>query len=354
MVKIFPKFFRSDRHYYRSLLSITSDQIMRGRNFVFTINYGLMEDGITPFPVTDLLPEEFPSWLTYCTWQLECGEEEGTMHHQGYLEVQGQKSFAQLHEIPGFERARFAVRGGTQAQAVEYAQKEDTRIEGPWVFGALKEQGRRSDLEEIRREILDGASLRVVQENHFASFVRYGRAFKEYKRQCTRPRTFKTIVILIVGPSGVGKSRYATELSRYLGTVYKLPKPKGSGTYWDDYDGHDVTFIDEFDGNLMRPTDFNELADRYEYVVPVHGGAGHQFVSRYLIICSNYLPKFWWRKRSDVQLKQTLRRIDVFVPLLLPVPVRTAFDVLMASREPRESRDSRTFPSSRSKNYIEI
>lgn len=337
---------RSERHYYRSLLGATSGHFMRARNFVFTINYGVMEDGVTPFPVTDLLPEEFPDWITYATWQLEIGEN-GTPHHQGYLECSGKYSFQQLHAIPGFERARFAVRAGTQEEARRYARKEDTRIDGPWEHGQLKEQGRRSDLLEIKHEIDEGARLSAIQQNHFASFVRYGKAFKEYKRQCTPARAFKTVVILIIGPSGVGKSRFATELCRYLGTTYKLPKPKGSGTYWDDYDGHVCTFIDEFDGNLMRPTDFNELADRYEYVVPVHGGAGHQFVSRFLVISSNYHPKFWWRKRSSEQLVQTLRRIDVLVPLLRPVVPRNAFQVLM-------SRDSGLVPTSRSKNLIEV
>lgn len=72
----------------------------QNRNYVFTISYG---DG----NVTELLPEEFPEWLSFATWQLECGAE-GTMHYQGYLECSGKKSMAQLHAVPGFERAWFA------------------------------------------------------------------------------------------------------------------------------------------------------------------------------------------------------------------------------------------------------
>lgn len=149
-----------------------------------------------------------------------------------------------------------------------------------------------------------------LQDEHFASFIRYGKAFKEYKRQITRPRTTKTTVILIIGPSGTGKSRFGHLLASYLGSVYKVPQPKGSGLYWDDYDGQDVTLIDEFDGSYMRPTFFNTLCDRYECVVPAHGGAGHQFVSKYLIIISNYHPRYWWKKRSLDQQIQTYRRIE--------------------------------------------
>lgn len=171
------------------------------------------------------------------------------------------------------------------------------------------------------KEAIDkGTALKRLHDEYFGTMIRYGRALKEYKRTITEPRAFKSVVILLVGPSGVGKSRFATQLCAYLGSTYKVPRPKGSGLYWDDYDGQAVTFLDEFDGNYMRPTDFNDLCDRYEYVVPVHGGAGHQFVSRYIVIASNYLPKYWWKKRSAVQLVQTTRRIDVLIPLLPQKP----------------------------------
>jgi len=178
-------------------------------------------------------------------------------------------------------------------------------------------------LEEIKGALDGGVSLKRLADEHFSSYIRYGRAFKEYKRQVTKPREVKSVTILLVGPSGIGKSRFATLLCQYLAgnssQVYKVPRPKGSGLYWDDYDGQRVAFMDEFDGNFMQPTAFNELADRYEYVVPVHGGAGHQFVSKYLVICSNYLPKYWWRKRNAEQLRQTTRRLDLVIPMLRPV-----------------------------------
>lgn len=95
-----------------------------------------------------------------------------------------------------------------------------------------------------------------------------------------------------------------------------MPQPKGSGLYWDDYDSQTCVFIDEMDGNYMTPTFFNTLCDRYECVVPVHGGAGHQMVAKYIVICSNYHPKFWWKKRKPDQIFQTVRRVDVLIPFV--------------------------------------
>jgi len=65
----------------------------KARNVVFTINFS---DG----NVTQLLPEEFPSWVFFCVWQLEVGAE-GTMHYQGYMELVGQQTWSRLHTIPG-------------------------------------------------------------------------------------------------------------------------------------------------------------------------------------------------------------------------------------------------------------
>jgi len=270
-----------------------------------------------------LVPEVFPQWISYVCFQSEIGEN-GTLHLQGYLECIGVRSLKQLLAVPGFDTqdegysVHLEVRRGTQKQAVEYCKKQDdTTIAGTFEeHGEMKEQGKRSDLNDVKEKVDKMISLKRIHDENFGTMIRYGRAIKEYKRQVTKPRNFPTITILLVGPSGVGKSRFATEFCKLLGTVYKVPKPKNSGLYWDDYDGETVTFLDEFDGNYMRPTDFNELADRYEYVVPVHGGAGHQFVSKYLVICSNYLPKYWWKKRSAVQLVQTTRRINAMIPLI--------------------------------------
>jgi len=168
----------------------------------------------------------------------------------------------------------------------------------------------------VKKAIDDGNSINFIAEHHFTSYIRYGKSFKEYKRIKTEARDWKSVCFCIIGPSGVGKSRFATALCGFLGPVYKVPQPKGSGLYWDDYDGQPVVFIDEMDGSYMRPTFFNTLVDRYACVVPVHGGAGHQLIAKYIVICSNYHPRFWWKGRKPDQVKQTMRRIEVLVPMI--------------------------------------
>lgn len=298
----------------------------KARNYVFTLYadeaeppwrvFGrgpLIEPIDGPLP---LQPEDWPSYVSYSCWQLERCPDSGRLHYQGYLECVGQQLYTRLKaEIPGFEAAHFDIRRGTQEQARRYAMKEDTRVDGPFEFGELKEQGRRSDLIEIKEKIDRAVPMRLVAEENFASWCRNNRAFKEYRRLVTKPRNFSPIVFLFVGPAGVGKSLCVSLLlaSGYFGTSYRVPS-KHSGFWCDDYDNQSCFWVDEMDGDRMRPTFFNELNDRYECVIPAHGNPGSQLVSKYHFFCSNYLPRYWWKKRTEAQLLQTTRRIHVVIP----------------------------------------
>lgn len=282
-----------------------------------------------------LLDFSHPTWqhVKYCIYQREMGTHE---HFQGYLELTNQKTFKALHRLDGLKTAHFEKRMGSAKQAAHYCSKphdgctcnqcheerrEPTYLEGPWSFGEMSQQGQRTELMLIQVDLNKGKRLRDIAMDNFPEWVRFGRAFKEYRRMIAVPRHFKPIVILIIGPSGLGKSRFAHDLARYLqgDEFYYIVPEKTTGVLWcDDYDGQDVFFCDEFDGSRCRPTFFNGLVDRYPFVVPSHGGAGSHLTSHYMVFVSNYHPKYWWKNRSLLQLEQTMRRIDVLIPFFKP------------------------------------
>lgn len=281
----------------------------QARNYVFTINFLDAE-------VTQLLPSEFPQWLSYVVWQLECGHDNHVMHYQGYLECIGKKSMKQIHAVPGFERAALLVRCGTQAQAVTYATKDDTRIDGPWVHGEPKEQGKRSDLLMLKRRIDEGMSNASLWDSHFGSMTRYHRSFSVYKRVKAPKRDWITRFVCVIGPSGCGKSRWARE---FFPDAYW----KTNSKWWDDYDGQEMVVWDEFQGQypfreLLRVLDSTPLSVEFK--------GGHvNFSARWICFTSNYHPRDWYDPFSigvDWNDSPLQRRLSEFgqVIQLGPVP----------------------------------
>lgn len=298
-----------------------SQRAPQHRNICFTVN----ADGEEPLLLLDPLHETW-NHVKFCVYQREMGSHE---HFQGYLELTTPKTYDALHNLEGLETAHFERRRGTAKQAEHYCMKpvdgcecnvciternSPTYIEGPWFHGERSQQGQRSELLEIQRDLDAGASMKRVAQTNFPEFVRFGKAFKDYKRLTAPKRDFKPYVWLFVGHAGTGKTRTATTLGKALGSFYRVPD-KHTGFWCDDYDGEEVFFIDEMDGNRMTPNFFNALIDRYECVVPVHGGAGHQLISKHIIIASNYTPRVWWKNRNKEQQRQTMRRIDFVIPM---------------------------------------
>nr|AKO71383.1 Replication associated protein [Banana bunchy top virus]AKO71384.1 Replication associated protein [Banana bunchy top virus]AKO71386.1 Replication associated protein [Banana bunchy top virus]WET17405.1 replication associated protein [Banana bunchy top virus]WET17408.1 replication associated protein [Banana bunchy top virus] len=71
----------------------------------------------------------------YMVYQVERGQE-GTRHVQGYVEMKRRSSLKQMRGF--FPGAHLEKRKGSQEEARAYCMKEDTRIEGPFEFGAFK------------------------------------------------------------------------------------------------------------------------------------------------------------------------------------------------------------------------
>ena len=279
----------------------------------------------------ETVPEvmEQPKGVQYIVYQAERAAS-GAKHIQGYVQFEkrsyGTAVSKLCADLFGGKPSHNEPARGSDQDNESYCTKEETRELGPYRFGVrvphAGKKGGRSDLLAAKKSLDEGKPSSYMWQEHFSVMTIRHKAFKEYKRVTTKPRDFKTTVVLLVGPSGTGKSRTATILGRLLGDVYKVPEKHGSGNMWcDDYQGEEVMWIDEMDGSRMTPTYFNQLADRYECVLPAHGGVGHQMVSKFLIICSNYHPKYWWKKRNPDQVKQTIRRIDLIIKMIPPQPV---------------------------------
>jgi len=256
-------------------------QGQQARNYCFRVSFG--EKKSVFFRLLD--PDLWDGAISYCIYQLECGAD-GTLHYQGYLECVGKKSYVQLHKLEGLEGAWFGVRKGTGAQAIAYCKKRDeTYIDGPWEWGEEKQQGKRSDLEEMKRKIDDGAPITRLWEENFPSMVRYHKSFQEYKRVCTKPRDFLTQIIILWGPSRSGKSVLARQMAP---AAYW----KSNSKWWCDYDGESAVVWDDFCGQypyreLIRLLDSTPIK-------PEAKGSSRAFIGELIIFTSNFHPRDWY------------------------------------------------------------
>lgn len=150
-------------------------------------------------------------------------------------------------------------------------------------------------MEDIRARIDKGDQEVDIAQDHFGSWVRYHRGFREYKRmrQLERFRDWPMEIICYIGPSGTGKSR---EARRAYPDAYWGPK----GKWWDGYCGQETVVVDEMYGHRFGFSDLLQLLDRYPYQVETKGGVA-QFVSRRIVFTSNQHPQDWYNAERTHQ-----------------------------------------------------
>lgn len=235
---------------------------------------------------------------TYLSYQLELSES-GTVHWQGYIELSVARSIRALRKDNDFlARSHLEPRRGSQAQAVEYVTKEDTRIRPVYTEGELAPgQGKRKDLDAVKADIDSGASDIKLWSDHFSSYCRYHKAFKRYKALVQPERRWIMDVRVYWGLTGTGKTRSVYDEFE-LEEIYSVPHAKGSGTYWDGYDGQKVVLVDEMYGSRFSWGFLLRLTDRYPMTVPIHGDVV-TFASKIIIFTSNKHPAEWYQIQAN-------------------------------------------------------
>lgn len=259
---------------------------MRTRNVCFTYHF--------PDDNTPLLDPSTWDKCTYCIYQLELTPTNNSLHYQGYIEFSAPRTLKQLRELDGIEGAHFEQRHGTAQEAKAYCEKNDeTKIDGPWEWGQISQQGKRTDLEAVFSMARRHATQREIAEAQPATFIRYNRGINAVRTLYAQQRDWPMELHFYIGPSGCGKTRAAHEL--YPGAYWKT-----AGKWWDGYDGQEVVVLDEYYGHWMSFSDLLKLTDRYPLNVETKGGMV-AFVSKKLIFTSNQPIEQWYNAEKTHQ-----------------------------------------------------
>lgn len=268
----------------------------QARRWLFTLNNPHDDEKVHTFW------QEWPH-ATAGVCQLEQGEQ-GTPHYQGYVQFDRPTRLAAVRRL--LRRAHWEVARGTAADNKRYCTKDQGRLDGPWEFGTLQDQGKRNDWASLKESLDRGDDERTIAENHFRLFCQYKKGIDNYRALVADVRDWQTELVVICGPAGSGKSRLAWDLAGGPRVGYEYP----GGNWFPDYRGQRCVVFDEFRGSHMPLSTFLKMCDRYPLTVETKGGFVN-FVSHCVIVTSNILPEEWWPTMAEP--KALFRRITHFV-----------------------------------------
>lgn len=256
--------------------------------------------------------------MQYLVYQKEIGAN-GTPHFQGYCEFKKQKRLAAVKLLlagPPPASCHVERRRGTPAEAAAYCKKDDTRAPGetPVEFGEMKAQGKRMDLEAFKDEVMAGKRKRELIDDHCGIIARYPKFYDQLTMMNRPERSEEMVVTLLIGGTGLGKTRRVMDAYGSDSDFYVAPL--NNGTMWyDTFDGHRRVLLDDFAGaaSHISLTSLLRLLDRYPVLVPTKG-SHTWWLPVEVFVTTNIPPRDWykWENRGE-QYKALARRFHKVV-----------------------------------------
>lgn len=263
----------------------------KSRYWCFTVNNFVSTD-------EDEFKAAVPQHASYLVIGREVGDS-GTPHLQGYIELNERKHITWCKNVL-HGRAHFEARRGKAQQAADYCKKDGQFFEEGKI--SQSKQGHRTDLDEIKQEIEEGADELTIAENHFHKWIIYRRSFEAYRGLVHGPRLRPELAVFVLyGDAGTGKTRFVVEREPQLWISWD-PTLK----WFDGYRGEEAVLLDDYRGGA----DFSfllRLLDIYPLRVPIKGGTC-PFNAKRIYITSNLPPKDW-HSVCDQSQAALLRRI---------------------------------------------
>lgn len=119
--------------------------------------------------------------VTFSQWQLERCPTTGSLHYQGYVVFTRAYSERRVRDL--FPRSHVERCKGTHEENLVYTSKEDTRVEGPYIYGDDTGigQGTRSDMVRAVADIHSCRTIREFISKHAITYVRYHRGLERLR-----------------------------------------------------------------------------------------------------------------------------------------------------------------------------
>lgn len=237
------------------------------------------------FTINNYTEENIAAIETLDCRGMVCGKEvgeSGTPHLQGV--VCFHKKCTRKHVVEELGGGAWvSIMRGSWNQATNYAKKDGDLVRD---FGEGPHQGRRTDIEDVKRKFDEGASVEDLCKE--APGVMRGAMqmfrFLEDRRDSKKIREeVMPRCLWLFGDTGVGKTHCVNE---YAKTLDEKPYWKyKDNMWWDNYTGQKVVIINEFRGGLAYE-ELLAMADKFYYEVSRRGRAPMPFLATTILVTS--------------------------------------------------------------------
>lgn len=209
--------------------------------------------------------------ISYFICQEEVCPDTKREHIQGYVQFTRSTRLQAARKIFPKDTHFTIPCKGTAEENRKYCSKIESRKPDGRSFecGAIRTQGKRTDLEAFKTAIEEGKSEAEIAETHFSTWAIHPNLFKRYKCVKIKPRdrAIPPQVTVYVGPTGVGKSKRCFD--EHKDDVYI----KDATKWWDGYYGQRCILLDEFmPSNYWTMHELLRFLDRYPFKGETKGG----------------------------------------------------------------------------------
>ncbi len=239
--------------------------------------------------------------ISYVVYQAEIGHITKVFHYQIYVEFKRAIRMAGIKQRLG-PRLHIERRRGTQAQAIAYCTKTDTRAPNGYTgeAGEAKKLGK-DTLPTVMAALAEGEELSTVSSDYPCAFVKYGKSIISYSISQKPKRNWVPGCEIYYGKTGTGKTAKA---NKDYPNAYWIPKPQKGGWWWFNYQGELVVIWDEMRSDIP----FNvclRFLDRYGFIVQQKGSCMNM-IARKIVITTNVDPIEWypnlsWEKKAPLR-----------------------------------------------------
>ncbi|UOK21048.1 replication associated protein [Chifec virus UA13_77] len=224
-----------------------------------------------------------------------------TMHIQGWVTFNKKMRLQELKNLNS--KCHWEGMKGSLKKNEEYCSKSETKIS---IYYSNSQSIDLKPMEQLKLDCENEEQLKTIYEMNFNLSCKFHAFIQKYHSMQQKPRDHITAGMVIIGPTGCGKTgqvRHSFDLS----DMYWKPH----GPWWDGYANQKIVIFDEFYswysyGDMLR------LLDRYPLKVPIKGSF-QEFNSELVIFTSN---QHWDKWYPNIPNKASLmRRLSVKIDM---------------------------------------